>query len=326
MKTVFFGTPQFAVPTLAAMVAEGFSPLWVTSQPARPVGRRSKLQDPPVAVWAKERGIEVLQPEKIRSREFRARFEAASSDVAVVVAFGQIFRRRILGIPRLGCINLHGSLLPKYRGAAPIQAAIAAGESVTGVTSMSMDVGLDSGPMLLAETLEIGEHETSPQLAERLSEVGAGLMIRTLRRLGAGDLEPTPQDHAAATWAPRLSKEDAVVDWSLEALDLYNRHRAFVPWPGTTSALRDKAVKLLALRPWTGEMPEPSRQLDQDLPGTLLVCHDDRLLVRCGSGTILAIETVQVAGRKPVSAADLVNGERLEMGERFVSRQEILGR
>ncbi len=319
MRTIFFGTPRFAVPTLAAMVAEGYKPLWVTSQPARPVGRRSRLQDPPVASWAREHGIEVLQPERVRSRGFRRRFEEARPDVAVVVAFGQIFRRRILEIPRLGCINLHGSLLPKYRGAAPIQGAIAAGEAVTGVTTMRMDTGLDSGPMLLREEIEIGPHETSPELSERMATIGAEVMIRTLRGLEAGDLEAVPQDHGAATWAPRLSKEDGVVDWALPAAEIYDRHRAFTPWPGSTGELREKKVKLLAMRPV--ETSEGS-----ETPGTLIECRDGTLRVRCGSGTMLGLETVQVAGKKPVSAPDLVNGERLEMGETFASRQKILDR
>lgn len=319
MRTIFFGTPQFAVPTLAAMVAEGFEPLWVTSQPARAVGRRSRLQDPPVAAWAREHGLEVLQPERVRSRDFRRRLEDARPDVAVVVAFGQIFRRRILETPRLGCINLHGSLLPKYRGAAPIQGAIANGETVTGVTTMRMDTGLDSGPMLLREEIEIGAHETSPELSERMARIGAQVMIRTLRRLDAGDLEAVPQDHEAATWAPRLSKEDGVLDWSLSAAEIYNRHRAFSPWPGSTSELREKKVKLLALRPF------PSSGGSEN-PGTLVECRDGTLRVRCGGGTMLGLETAQVAGKKPVSAPDLVNGERLEMGERFASRQEILDR
>ncbi len=316
MRTIFFGTPEFAVPALAALVTAGYPPRAVISQPARPFGRGHKLRQPPVAAWALDHGLEVLQPEKVNRKSFRAELAALAPDVAVVAAFGQIFRPRLLALPRHGCLNLHASLLPRYRGAAPIQAAIAAGETVTGVTTMVMDRGLDTGPILLQEELEIGPAETSPELARRLADRGATLMAETLRALEAGELTPREQQDELASYAPQLTKADGIVDWQLAATEIADRLRAYTPWPGQSSFLRGQRVKLLAARPLGEAVGDPS-------PGEVLEPRgaglpDGRLIpVACGGKTLLGLERLQLAGKKPVSAADFANGQRLEAGECF---------
>lgn len=321
MRTLFFGTPDFAVPTLLAMVRAGLRPDWVISQPSRPVGRRQVLTEPPVVVAARQEGLAVLQPERVRDGAFMSQIATPRPDVAVVVAFGQIFRQPLLDLPRLGCVNVHASLLPKYRGAAPIQAAIAHGDPLTGVTTMRMERGLDSGPMLLQAELAIGEDETSAQLAPRLAALGAETLVETLRRLDVGDLEARPQDDDQATMAPRLGKDDGVIDWRWSARTIYDRWRAFTPWPGISTALADRRVKVLAARPLAAR---PLTDGDGAPPGTLLGLRHDLLEVQCGEGTVLAIERLQAAGKKALSAVQFVNGERLRGGERFSSRPEVL--
>ena len=310
LRTVFFGTPEFAVPTLAAMVEAGFAPLWVVSQPARPVGRKRVLTQPPVAAWAEAHGFELVQPEKVNRRDFLERIEAAEVDVAVVVAFGQIFRKRLLAAPRHGCLNLHASLLPKYRGAAPIQAAVAAGDEVTGATVMRMEAGLDSGPMLRTVELAIGPDETAVELSPRLAEAGAQALVETLRELAKGPLPGTPQQHDLATFAPRLTKDDAQVDWGLEARRIYDRWRAHTPWPGLASGWRGRAVKLLKVEV-ISDVATGCRA------GEVLGLSQQGLEVACGSGTILRVERLQLAGKQAIAAADFVNGERPAPGEAF---------
>ncbi len=316
LQTVFFGTPEFAVPTLAALVEAGYGPLRVITQPARPVGRGRRLRDPPVAAWARERGIEVRQPERVKDPDFLAELDTLSPDLAVVVAFGQIFRRRLLELPRHGCINVHASLLPAYRGAAPIQAAIAAGETRTGVSTMQMDRGLDSGPILLQEALPIGPEETAGELMPRLAELGADLLVRTLERLERGELEPRSQDETRVSHAPLLSKADGRVDWHASAEEIFNRLRGYTPWPGLVSELRGQPLKLVWARPLAAAA-ETSGEV-----GTIQGLDEGRLAVLCGAnrgggGTILGLERVQRPGKKAISASDFFNGERLRPGERF---------
>jgi methionyl-tRNA formyltransferase len=310
-KLLFFGTPEFAVPTLAALVESGRAPIRVVTQPPRPVGRGQKLQDPPVARWAREHGLEVIQPERVRRAEFLDLVRPLEPDVAVVVAFGQIFPKALLDLPRHGCINLHGSLLPRWRGASPIQAAIAAGDTVTGLTTMQMEEGLDSGPMLLQEETAIGPRETAGELAVRLAEIGGKLMVRTLEMLEAGTLTPREQLHEEATYAPRLTRESGRADWSLRADELSWRLRAYTPWPGLTAELRGDPVKLIEAAPLQpGSDPAAT-------PGTVLGLREGRLAVACGDGTVLGIAELQRAGRKALKAADFMNGERLRAGEAF---------
>lgn len=310
MRTIFFGTPLFAVPTLEAMVAADLAPLLVIAQPSRPVGRRKELKDPPVIAKARELGLPVAQPETVRQREFLDQLRQLEPDVAVVVAYGQIFRRTLLRLPRHGCLNLHGSLLPKYRGAAPIQAAIAAGDEITGVTAMRMARGLDSGPMLLRRELRIGPDETTAQLAPRLAQLGAETMVDTLQGLAAGELRDEPQDDAAATYAPQLTRADGEVDWQLTARQIYDRWRAYTPWPGMSAELEEQPLKLVELA--------PRDELDDNLePGTIRGLQAGAIEVVCGGGTILAALQVQRPGKKAVRAADFFNGERLQAGDRF---------
>ncbi len=313
-RLAFFGTPDFAVPTLDALVRAGRAPLLVVAQPDRPAGRGGRLQQPPVARYASVSELPLAQPEKVRDPEFLARIEALELDLAIVVAFGQIFPIRLLAAPRLGCLNLHASLLPAYRGAAPIQAAIAAGETTTGVTTMRMEQGLDTGPMLLQEEAAIGRHETHEELSQRLSVVGAGLVLKTLDRLEAGDSIDIRQDDARASYAPRLNRGAGRIDWSLPAQTLDDRLRAFTPWPGLSAELEGAPVKVVRAR----ALPDLHRgDLDPIAPGTVLGVAADAILVACGGQTVLALYELQRPGRRPLSATDFANGEHLAAGHRF---------
>lgn len=313
-RILFFGTPEFAVPTLEALVQAGRRPVRVVTQPSRPAGRSGhRLQDPPVALRAREHGIEIVQPEKVRAPGFLAQAAALAPDVAVVVAFGQIFPRALLDLPRLGCINLHASLLPRWRGAAPIQAAVAAGDERTGNTTMLMEAGLDTGPMLLREETAIGPEETAVELSRRLSEMGGRLMVRTLEALERGEVQPQSQDDAAATHAPRLTRESGRVDWTLTAREIGNRWRAYTPWPGLSAGLRGEPVKLVRVEVLQEQAPDAA-------PGTFLGIRgepDGRLAVACGQGTVLGLAELQRPGRKPSRGSDFANGERLRGGELF---------
>jgi methionyl-tRNA formyltransferase len=310
-KIVFFGTPDFALPTLAALDAAGLRPQRVVTQPARPAGRGQAPQEPPVAVWAREHGCEVLQPERVRDPDFLAAMAAARPDVAVVVAFGQIFPQELLDLPRHGCINLHASLLPKYRGAAPIQTALAEGQKRTGVTTMLMEEELDSGPILLQEETDIGPTETAGRLSERLAAIGAELLVKTLQGLAKGKLTPKKQRDDQATYAGRLSKRDGKANWALEAPDLYNRLRALTPWPGMAAHFRGRPVRIV----WG--VPVDWEEVPVGSVGTYVGMRQGRLAVLCGSGTLFGLERLQRSGKKAVSAADFANGERLRVGERF---------
>jgi methionyl-tRNA formyltransferase len=308
-RILFFGTPDFAVPALAALVAAGRTPLRVVAQPARPAGRGGRPREPPVAAWARQRGLGVMQPERVRDPAFLEQAAALSPDLAVVVAFGQIFPRALLDLPRHGCVNLHASLLPRWRGAAPIQAAIAAGDARTGVTTMLMEEGLDAGPILLQAETEIGRGETAGELSRRLADLGAELTVRTLERLERGDLTPRPQPAAGVTYAPRLTRNSGRIDWRLGAGEIHDRLRAYTPWPGLTAELRGEPVKIVA-----------AEVVDRDgdaSPGTVLGLLGGRLAVACGGGTVLGLSELQRPGKRPLHAADFVNGERLQAGEVF---------
>jgi methionyl-tRNA formyltransferase len=275
------------------------------------VGRGRRLEDPPVASWAKDCGLEVEQPASVKDPDFLQRLGSLKPSVAVVVAFGQIFPLELLRLPTQGCINLHASLLPSYRGAAPIQAAVAAGDRTTGVTTMLMEEGLDSGPLLLQRSTEIATEETASELAERLAVLGAKLMLETLERLEIGHLEARPQVSELATYAPRLQRADGRIDWSLSAVDQFNRLRGLTPWPGIFTTLRGEEVKISWGRPvcFAGSGGEAH--------GSYLGLDQERLVVRCGGDSAFGIEKLQRSGRQVVTALQFVNGERLEIGERF---------
>lgn len=309
-RILFFGTPEFAVPTLAALVAAGRVPVLVVTQPARPAGRGQRPQDPPVARWAREHGLAVASPERVRDPAFLEAAAALAPDVAVVVAFGQIFPRALLDLPRYGCVNLHASLLPRWRGASPIQAAVAAGDARTGVTTMLMEAGLDTGPILLEEATEIGAEETAGELSRRLAEAGGPLMVRTLQELERGSLVPCPQAAEGATYAPRLTRESGRVDWSLTAPEIHHRLRAYTPWPGLTAELRKEPVKIVAAEILEGDGTAAA-------PGTFLGMRGGRLAVACGGGTVLGLAELQRPGKRALRAPDFANGERLKAGESF---------
>jgi methionyl-tRNA formyltransferase len=309
MRLVFCGTPQFAVPTLEAVIAAGHQVSLVLTQPDRPVGRDQQLQAPPVKQTALAHRIPVLQPEKIKSNaELRAELEAIAPDAILVVAYGRIIPQWMLDLPRHGNINLHGSLLPKYRGAAPIQWAVANGETVTGVTTMRLDAGLDTGPMLLAQAVPIGEEETAVDVYENLAEVGAPLMVETLRRLECGDIFPEPQNHSLATHAPILTRDDGRIDFTRTAREICNRWRGFQPWPGAFTTLRGKKLIIHRMHP-----VEEHSLADC---GAIRV-EADALCASCGSFTTLAIDEVQPEGKRRMSAADFLRGYQLNSGERF---------
>ena len=301
MKIVFCGTPQFAVPTLEALLSAGHQVPLVVSQPDRPVGRDRVLTAPPVKLAALAHGIEVLQPEKIKSNEaFRQKLEDLSPDAILVVAYGRIIPRWMLDLPRLGCINLHASLLPKYRGAAPIQWSVAMGEAETGNTTMLLEEGLDTGPILLQQKRPIAPEMTAADLFELLAAEGAPLVLETLAGLEAGTLRPTPQDHAQATLAPILDREDGRMDLSgRTAQQNYDRYRGFQPWPGAFTTLDGKKFIVHQMRPAT-----LSRAAT---PGTLFL-EQKRLYVCCARNSWLEVIELQLEGKKRMVAADFLRG------------------
>jgi len=307
MKLVFCGTPQFAVPSLERLVAAGFNVQLVVSQPDRPQGRGMELAAPPVKQAAQRFGIPVVQPEKIKNNEeFRRQLTDLQPDAIVVVAYGRIIPPWMLHLPPLGNINVHGSLLPKYRGAAPIQWAIANGETVTGVTTMLLDEGLDTGDMLLKRAMPIAPEDTAVTLAPRLAELGADLLVETLQELQKGVLEPVPQDDSLATLAPILKKEDGLVDFNRTAREIHNRMRGFQPWPGAYTHFRGKNLKIIAARPLEGA---PALA-----PGELRA-SGDKLMAGCGHNTALELLQVQPEGKKAISAREFLSGYRPAEGE-----------
>lgn len=313
LRVVFFGTPEFAVPSLEALAGGGFAPLLVVSQPSRPAGRGHALKEPPVVAAARRLELPFVQVETVREEAFLGRLRELEPDLAVVVAFGQIFRRELLELPRHGCFNVHASLLPKYRGAAPIQAAVAAGDRVTGVSIQQMTRGLDSGPVLGLAELEVGERETAVELSPRLARLGAELLVATLGRLLRGELAPQEQEESLVTYAPRLERRAGAADFSLPAAVLYNRWRAFTPWPGLFTRLGEQPLKLLECLPLDGKSTGKSTAE----PGTLLGLLDGALAICCGGGTILGALRVQRPGRAAITASELWRGEHLAGGEQL---------
>lgn len=315
MRIVFCGTPEFAVPTLKRLAAEsGLEIAAVVTQPDRPRGRGQEVQSSPVKNVALELGLHVYQPEKLRSDSAFDFFQKLAPDVAVIIAFGQIVPPRLLEIPKFGWLNLHGSLLPKFRGAAPVQWAIAEGETRTGVTVMRIDAGLDTGPTLSRVETEIGRDETAPELRVRLAEMGAPLMLDTLNKYVRGEVHPVEQDHEHATFAPIIKKEHGRITWSHTAAKVYNRIRAFQPWPGAYSSFRGQHCAI-----WGRPAPLDVTAKLSPVPEGALVAAEERLLASCGERTWLHVEEVQLEGRKRVSARDFANGARLAPGDRFGS-------
>jgi methionyl-tRNA formyltransferase len=316
LRLVFCGTPQFAVPSLKCLLKQAeIEVAAVITQPDRPKGRGQELSQSPVKEVAVEAGVPVHQPPKIRAPEFQPVLEALAPDAVVIIAYGQIIPARLLTIPNLGWINLHASLLPKYRGAAPINWAIVNGETVTGITAMRIDAGMDTGDLLLQQEISIGAKETAPELAVRMSEAGAPLMLETLRGLQSGAIQPRPQNHQQASMAPMLKKEDGRIDWNLPSPQIFNRMRGFTPWPGATSSFRGQSCQV-----W-GEPVFAVQTIAPGLPpGSLLAGQGDvyqNWLVLCGNATILRLVAVKLEGRKKIAAAEFANGAHLTSGDSF---------
>jgi methionyl-tRNA formyltransferase len=306
LDLVFCGTPSFAILTLEKLVEAGFNVRLVLTQPDRPKGRGLELVASPVKQSAEKLGLPIYQPEKIKqNEELRAKLEAIRPQAIIVVGYGRIIPPWMLELPPLGNINLHASLLPKYRGAAPIQWAIANGETVTGVTTMRIDEGLDTGDILLQKEMAIAAEDTAETLSPKLAAMGADSMIETLRGLQAGTIHPRKQDNARATLAPILKKEDGRIDFSRSAQEISNRLRGFQPWPGAFTTFRGKGLSVTAIK------FAPERLA----PAELLV-RDGRLFVGCGHGSAIELLEVQPEGKKRMAAKDFLQGYRPGAGER----------
>jgi len=304
MRLAFLGTPAFAVPTLERLVERGHRVLAVLTQPDRPKGRGQALAMPPVKEAALRLGLPVYQPERVKRAEAVEYLRALAPEAMVVVGYGQIIPQSILDIPPLGILNVHASLLPKYRGAGPIQWSIVNGETVTGVTIMRIDAGLDTGPTLLKAETAIGAEETAPELGRRLSTMGAELLIEALDGLADGRIVPEPQDNAQATYAPMLKKEDGRIDWRHSAAQVHNRVRGMTPWPGAYATFRSAALHIWRARPVDSSGGRAPGAIERVKP----------LVVACGEGALELIE-VQMEGRKRMPAADFANGHRLVENE-----------
>jgi methionyl-tRNA formyltransferase len=311
LNLIFCGTPQFAVPTLEALVAAGHRIDLVVTQPDRPKGRGLELVASAVKQSALRLNLPITQPDRIKTNEeFRAALTALNPDAIIVVGYGRIIPQWMLDLPPLGNINLHASLLPKYRGAAPIQWAIAGGETVTGNTTMRIDAGLDTGNILLQQQLAIASDDTAETLAPRLAATGADLMIETLAGLQAGTIHPRPQDHAQATLAPILKKEDGLIDFSRSAAEVYNRLRGFQPWPGASTKFRGKNLQILKANPTDNAIS----------PAELIIRSDrqsDHLFIGCGHNSSLEIFELQLEGKKRTTARDFLQGYRPKPNEKL---------
>jgi len=307
VRLAFLGTPAFAVPTLERIVEAGHQVLAVVTQPDRPRGRGQNPAAPPVKETALRLGLPVFQPERIRRPEGIEYLRPLPLDAMVVVGYGQIIPQSIIDIPPLGIINVHGSLLPKYRGAGPVQWAILNGETRTGVTTMRIDAGLDTGDMLLKAETEVGPEENAVELARRLAVMGADLLVETLAGLAAGTITPEKQDSSQATYAPLLKKEDGRIDWSQPAVAIHNRVRGLQPWPGAYTSFRGQALHI-----WRSRVPLPDPRGSESDVGRVQTVKP--LIVTCGEGALELLE-VQVEGRKRLSAADFANGQRLTENE-----------
>ena len=307
-RIVFIGTPHAAVPTLRQCLEDGHEVVAVWTQPDRPSGRGNKVTFSPVKEFALSHGLTVHQPARIKNEQAKELFSSHDADVAVVVAYGRILPDEFLRAPRRGCINVHFSLLPLYRGAAPANWAIVNGETETGVTTMFIEPELDTGPILLQRKTEIGETENAPELMERLAGIGAGLLGETLARLN--ELTPRPQHDRDATFAPVLKKEDGLINWSQNAVVIERCVRGFQPWPNAYTSLNSKGLTIWRARPTASPTPNAP-------PGEVIVAHKDELLVNCGEQTALRLIEVQPESRKRMAVRELISGMYVKVGDRF---------
>ena len=307
MRIVFMGTPQAAVPTMRQCLDDGHEVVGVWTQPDRPSGRGHRVSFSPVKEFAVAHGLPIYQPARIKNDEALSLFASHEADVAVVVAYGRILPDQFLQTPRRGCINVHFSLLPLYRGAAPANWAIVKGESETGVTTMFIEPTLDTGPILLQSKTPIGASETAPDLMDRLAEIGAELLGETLSRLD--ELRPQPQNDQDATFAPILKKEDGLIDWARTASEIDARIRGFQPWPNAYTSLNAKGLTIWRAQPVSSE--------SEALPGEVVFAHGDDLIVSCGQQTALSLIEVQPEARKRMGVRDFLNGAHVKVGDRF---------
>ncbi len=308
LRIAFAGTPQFALPALQALLKSRHQVVGVLTQPDRPAGRGQQMRASPVKLLALDAQLPLAQPPTLKTPESRAELTRWAADVLVVVAYGLILPPPVLALPRLGCVNIHGSLLPRWRGAAPIQRAILAGDAETGVTIMQLDAGLDTGPMLLERVRPIGSQDTAGDLHDALSELGAAALLEALDGLAAGALKPRAQPAEGVSYAPKIEKSESPLDWSVSAIHLDRKIRAFNPWPVAETRFAGESLRVLRAR-----IAEPVGA--HDAPGTLLGIAEDGLRVACGEG-VLAVRELQRAGKRPVSARDFANAVRLA-GLRF---------
>jgi len=323
MRLVFCGTPEFALPSLKRLLTEpGFQVEAVVTQPDRPRGRGQHISASPVKQFALDEKLYLYQPEKIRDQSAFNFFKRLNLDAVVIIAYGQIVPENLLDVPRLGWINLHGSLLPKYRGAAPINWAIVNGETKTGITTMQVDAGMDTGPILLQKEMEIGADETAPELTRRMSVEGSDLVVASLLRLERGEIVARPQDGSQATSAPLLKKQHGLLDWSLTAQQIYNCIRGFDPWPGAYTFFRGRHCRV-----WGSPMQEGHTNLlgTQSMPPGAIVPAMPQggttILISCGQSTWLQLDFAQLEGKKRMSSQEFANGARLSKTERFQSTQ-----
>ena len=301
MKIIFFGTPEFAVPSLEALINSKHNIVGLVCQPDRPKGRGRKLSPPPTKILAEENSIAVLQPEKIKTNDFFEQLSKLTPDLICVTAYGKIIPKNILDLPRYGCINVHASILPKYRGAAPINWAIINGEKSTGVTTMLMDEGMDTGDMLLKEEIQIADKETSIEISEKLSQIGAELLLETIELLEDGRLEPIKQNDDEVTYAPILKKEIGKIDWNKSASDINNLIRGTQPWPGTFTSLSNKNLKIFKADVSDGN----------GKPGEVIKCDDKTLAIAAGNESLSILE-LQLEGSKRMNIEDFLRGNKIK--------------
>lgn len=311
LRLLFFGTPDFAVPSLEALLASDHPVVGVITQPDRPRGRGQHVVAPPVKLAAAGCGIPVWQPTRLKDDLFLGQLRALEPDLGVVAAYGRILPDALLAVPRLGLVNVHASLLPKWRGASPVHRAVMSGQPETGVTIMRVVTELDAGPMLASATCAIGPDETSPELERRLAELGASLLRPVIEALEAGTLREVPQEHARATFAPRLTKDEGPIDWSLPAEAIRNRIRGLQPWPMASTWAAGKRLIVLGSR-----LADTRSAVDAIAPGTVIDARA-RLVVACGGRTALELTQVQPEGRRPMAAREFVAGHRLVPGTRL---------
>ncbi len=318
MRVVFMGTPDFAVPTLASLLDSVYTVVGVVTQPDRPRGRGKSVTPSPIKELALTHQVPILQPEKMKQPEFLSALQAWQADVIVVAAFGRILPKTILDLPPRGCLNVHSSLLPKYRGAGPIQWALINGEVETGITTMLMDEGMDTGPILLQETVPIESEDTTMELTNRLAQVGGALLLKTLRLWEAKSITPIIQDSAGATMAPMLRKEDGAILWKQSAVSIHNRIRGMSPWPGAYTFCGQDRLSIWKAYP---RIDDVVGSAGEQTPGTILKVEKNEILVMTGDGW-LGITELQMANRKRMPVAQFLAGFRLEAGMRLADQAE----